>query len=223
MAAPLFLVAVVVLTIGGILLLGQFFTWLPLSKKRRGSGGVVPRALQVLTAGLVFVAGLFLLTLVLFARTYDVFTREEPIARIQCAPVEGVDYDMILRFVPLVDGREGTPGLFRLGGDQWAVGGHILQWHPWLNLLGLRTGYKITRIEGRYLNAGDEEARPRTVYDLEDTKTHNVWHWLYRHHEDLPLVRAVYGNTAYTFPERDETFLVVVTHSGFKVEPERGR
>ncbi len=128
---------------------------------------------------------------------------------------------MILSFVPLEDGEEGIPRIFRLNGDQWAVGGHIVQWHPWLNLLGLHTGYRITRIEGRYLKAGDETSQRRTVYDLEDSKIQRVWYWLYRHHEDIPWVKAAYGNTAYTFPDKDQTFVVRVTHSGFMVAPAR--
>lgn len=221
MAVPLFFIAVGILVTGGTLLIIQLLRLLPISKKSTKKRGVVPQAIQALAGGCVFMFGLFLLMLVLFSRTYEVFTREEPVARIQCFPVEGLDYNMILRFVPLEGGKEGTPGLFRLNGDQWAVGGHILQWHPWLNILGLHTGYRITRIEGRYLEAEDEASALRTVYDLGDSRTQRIWHWFYRHHEDIPLVEAAYGNTAYTFPEKDQTFVVVVTHSGFMVAPDQ--
>jgi len=44
----------------------------------------------------------------------------------------------------------------RLRGQQWAVEGHILKWDDWLNLLGLQTMYKLTRVRGRYLRAEDE-------------------------------------------------------------------
>jgi hypothetical protein len=223
MAVPLFFIAVVILAIGGVLFILQFLRALPFSRRKRNKRWDVPQALQALASACVFIFGLFLLMLVLFVRTYDVFTREEPIAQIQCVPVDGRDHDMILRFVPLAGGKERTPRLFRLKGDQWAVSGHILQWHPWLNVLGLHTGYRITRIEGQYLEAEDEASRRRTVYDLGDSWTQGIWHWLYRHHGEIPLVRAVYGNTAYTFPEADQTFLVMVTISGFKVAGGRER
>lgn len=223
MAVPLFFIAVAGLVAGGILLINRFLRLLPLSKKSRRKRRAMLQAFQVLGSSCVFVFGLLLLMLALYARTYEVFTKEEPVARIECVLLDGLDYDMILRFVPLEEGEEGTPELFRLSGDQWAVGGHILQWHPWLNILGLRTGFRITRIQGRYTNAEDEASRSRTVHDLGDTRTERIWHWLYRHHEDIPLVKAVYGNTAYTFPMKDRTFVVRVTLSGFMVGSDQQR
>lgn len=223
MAVPLFFIAVAALVAGGILLINRFLGLLSLSKKSRRRRRAMLQAFQVLGSGCVFVFGLLLLMLALYVRTYEVFTKEEPVARIQCVPLDGLDYDMILRFVPLEEGEEGTPELFRLSGDQWAVGGHILQWHPWLNILGLHTGFRITRIQGRYTNAEDEASRSRTVHDLGNTRTERIWHWLYRHHEDIPLVKAVYGNTAYTFPMKDRTFIVRVTLSGFMVGPDQQR
>jgi len=221
--SPLFFIAATIIVVGGILLMVQLFRWLPFSRRKRTRGEFILQAVKVLGSACVFVSGLFLLMLFLFAQTYEAFTREKAVARIQCAPVEELDYEMVLRFVPLEGGREGFPRLFRLNGDQWAVGGHILQWHPWLSLLGIHTGYKITRIEGRYLKAEDESAEPRTVYDMGDSRTQLIWHWLYRHHQEIPLVNAVFGNTAYTFPEKDQTFVVTVTHSGFKVAPDQKR
>jgi len=223
MAIPLFFIALAILVAGGILLIVQFLQVLPFSKKAGKKRGLMPQTIKALASGCVFIFGLFLLILVLFVRTYDVFTREEPIVRIRCVPVEGLDYDMILRFAPLEGGKEGTPRLFRLNGDQWAVGGHIVQWHPWLNILGLHTGYRVSRIEGRYLKAEDEASRIQTAYDLGGSRAQRLWHWLYRHHEEIPFVKAAYGNTAYTFPEKDKTFVVMVTHSGFIVAPNQGR
>ncbi len=223
MAVPLFFIAIAVLVAGGILLINRSLRLLSLSKKNTRRRRSMPQAFQVLGSVCVFVFGLLLLMLALYVRTYKVFTKEEPVARIQCVPLDALDYDMILRFVPLKGGEEGTPELYRLSGDQWAVGGHILQWHPWLNILGLHTGFRITRIEGRYVSAEDEASGSRTVYDLGGTATQRIWHWLYRHHEDIPLVKAVYGNTAYTFPMKDRTFEVRVTLSGFMVEPDQRR
>lgn len=223
MAVPLFFIAVAILAIGGVVLIIQFLRVLPFSRTKGKKRGFVPQTVRVLTSACIFVFGLFLLMLVLFVRTYDAFTREKPIARIQCIPVDGLDYDMILRFVPLEGGKEGTAGLFRLKGDQWAVSGHILQWHPWLNMLGVHTGYRITRIEGQYLKDRDETTRPKTVYDLDDSWMQGIWHWLYRHPGEVPLVKSAYGNTAYTFPEKDRTFLVLVTLSGFKVAADQQR
>ncbi|NIO04429.1 MAG: hypothetical protein GTN74_07370 [Proteobacteria bacterium] len=219
--SPLFFVAATMTVLGGILLIFHAFRLLPFSRRERTKGGLIFQAMKALASACVFLLGLFLLMVVLFAQTYEAFTREEPVARVQCVSVEGLDYDMVLRFVPIGGEQEGFPRLFRLRGDQWAVGGHILQWHPWLNILGLHTGYRITRIEGRYLKPEDELSEPRTVFDMGNSRTEVMWRWLYRHHDEIPFVGAVYGSTAYTFPGEDRTFVVTVTLSGFKVAPDQ--
>ncbi|NIQ38571.1 MAG: hypothetical protein GTN81_08275 [Proteobacteria bacterium] len=215
--SPLFFIGATITLVGGILLVVHAFRLLPFWRRTRDKPSFILQAMKMLLSGIVFLVGLFLLSLILFAQTYEVLTREEPVARIQCASVTGMDYDMVMRFIPITRGEEGYPQLFRLNGDQWAVGGHILEWDPWLNILGLHTGYKVTRIEGRYLKAEDETTERRTVYDMGDPRTETVWHWLYRHYSEIPLVRAAYGNTTYTFPDKDQTYVVMVTRTGFKV------
>ena len=105
--------------------------------------------------------------------------------------------------------------MFELKGDQWTVEGHILKWNDGLNVLGVHTGYKMTRIGSRYLRAEDERARERTAYDIAEPRWNGVWRWLYRHASSLPFVKAVYGNTAYTFPSDEIVWNVYVSTSGF--------
>ncbi len=221
LAFPLLFVAVAVVVVGVILFVAQVIRLIPFSRKPSEKRGVMGRIVRSLLSVCIVLFGLFLLMLVMFARTYEVFTREKPVARIHCVPVESQDYSMILRFVPLTERGEGTAALYRLRGDQWAVGGHILRWHPWLNILGLGTGYRITRLEGRHLHAEDGPPEVRTVYDLGERRMQRLWEWLYRYHEDVPLVKAAYGSTVYTFPDKDKVFLVAVTSSGFTVTSKR--
>jgi len=217
LAFPLLFVAVAVVVAGIILFVTQVIGLIPSSQKSRAKRGVTGRVIRFLLSVCVVLFGLFLLMLVMFVRTYEVFTREKPVARIHCVTVESQDYSMVLRFSPLTERGEGAAAVYRLKGDQWAVGGHILRWHPWLNVLGLDTGYRITRLEGRYLHAEDEPPEVRTVYDLGERRMQRFWEWLYRYHEDVPLVKAAYGSTVYTFPDKDKVFIVAVTSSGFTV------
>jgi len=223
MAVPLFVVAAVMVVAGAILFIAQLIQLVPFSRTARGKRGVLRRIMGALLSACLVLFGLFVLMLVMFSRTYEVFTREKPVARIHCVLVEGRDYNMILRFAPLTTGRTGEASLYRLKGDQWAIGGHILRWHPWLNILGLDTGYRITRLEGRYLHVEDETTEARTIYDLGEWRMQGIWQWIYRHHEDIPWVKAAYGSTVYTFPDKDKVFLVAVTHSGFTMTSESAR
>jgi hypothetical protein len=108
-------------------------------------------------------------------------------------------------------------GRYRLRGQQWTIEGHILKWDDWLNFLGLRTMYKLTRVRGRYLRAADEMNEPATVYSLVANEDAPRWRWLYEYGARLPFVQAVYGNTVFTFPSESKSFDIYVTTSGFMI------
>ena len=107
-------------------------------------------------------------------------------------------------------------------GDQWAIGGEILKWHPWLNLLGIKTCYKLSRISSRYLQVEAEKTRPRMVYELQGGTT-PAWLFLYKAQQILPFVEAVYGNSTYTMAQPGTRWGIYVTLSGFLTRPLRPR
>ena len=107
LAFPLLFVAVAVVVVGVILFVAQVIRLIPFSRKPSEKRGVMGRIVRSLLRVCIVLFGLFLLMLVMFARTYEVFTREKPVARIHCVPVESQDYSMILRFVPLTERRDG--------------------------------------------------------------------------------------------------------------------
>ena len=152
-----------------------------------------------------------------FIQSYTVFTQRELAAMVRCAPVPGTGDQMVLELA-----ARGTPTTqqtrrYELRGQQWSIEGNILTWDPWLNFLGLRTMYKLTRVRGRYLRADDEANKPATVYSLVANEEDPRWRWLYLYGPRLPFVQAVYGNTVFTFPAEGKTFAIYVTQSGFMI------
>jgi hypothetical protein len=123
---------------------------------------------------------------------------------------------MELNFVK--DGRMGGAQGFLIKGDQWSVEGDVLKWEDWLTLLGLHTMYKLTRVRGRYLDTRQEIDNTPTVYSLVENQEDAEWRWLYKYGHRLPFVTAVYGNTVFTYPSREETFQIYVTTSGFMLQ-----
>ena len=159
------------------------------------------------------------LALLCALRSYQLFTGEELVAVIQCeVPPEGSPYRYLLRFSSFEGASRVLSQEFPMHGDQWSVGGDILKWHPWLNWIGLKNCYKLTRVSSRYLKAQDEIKNPKSAYDL-NGGTDSFWRWLYRWGRSLPLVEAVYGNTAYTMAEPGSRWGVYVTLSGYLVKP----
>lgn len=156
-------------------------------------------------------------------RSYHVFTQEELIAtvRIDAAPPGG-SASYYLWLTPVGQGSAQAPARFPMYGEQWSIGGDILKWHPWLNLIGLKTCHKLTRLSSRYAKAEMEHSHPRSVYDL-NGGTDWVWRGMYRLGEIIPGVEAVYGNAAYAFAQPGSQWGVYVTLSGYLIKPLKSR
>ncbi len=58
------------------------------------------------------------------------------------------------------------PQTFEMQGDEVRLGGQVVKLNDLINLLGFKTIYKITRLEGTYLDANDAKTKPVSVFDL---------------------------------------------------------
>lgn len=165
-------------------------------------------------------AGLLLLLLavlgwgvVLGTHGYRSLTREEVAATVEVDPIGQQSFRAVVR------GTDAPPDTFRLSGDQLYVDAHVLKWHPWANLLGIHTGYRLTRIGGRYRSIEDERSRERTVYALSEQ---GPLDW-FRAAESVPglsrLVDAVHGSASFVPADRAGSFEVRVSTSGLLIRP----
>ncbi len=169
-------------------------------------------------AWLIVLAGVSLLVTL---RSYRVFTEEELVAIVWCEPAPpSTSYKFTLRYAPVTKGVVGTAQRFPMYGDQWMISGDILKWHPGLNLLGIRSCQKLTRLNSRYLRSQMELKSPKTAYDLNDG-TNFFWRWMYPYGRRIPFVEAVYGNSAYVMAQPGARFGVYATLSGYLVKPIR--
>ncbi|MBI3318847.1 MAG: hypothetical protein HYZ90_06895 [Candidatus Omnitrophica bacterium] len=159
------------------------------------------------------------LGLVFSLRSYHLLTREELVAavRVEAAP-KGSAYGFFLEVTPVSGSASRAAWKFPMHGDQWAIGGEILKWHPWAHLVGFQTCHKLTRVSSRYQTAESELSRPRSAHDLQGGSG-LFWGWLHRHGGRLPFVEAVYGNAAYIPARPGGRFGVYVTPSGYLIKP----
>jgi len=170
--------------------------------------------LLIATSGMILFIGLFF-------RTYHRFTYEVPVAEIVTRPLGNFGSSPItqVRFRSAGNGRD---RYFFMHGDQWMIAGDIIKWKSWLNLLGLDTRYRLTRLQGRYLDIEAERSAPRTVFSLIDDprgpgERHPFWRFLYRSGQKLPLVDTIYGNATYQDLNDQGHYQVFVGTSGFLV------
>ena len=184
--------------------------------------GVIASTLRLILILLWISVSVALLFFGAFIQSYTAFTQRQLVATVRCTTVPRAEDTMILELSTPELAPANRTRRYLLRGQQWTVEGHILKWDDWLNFLGVRTMYKLTRVRGRYLQSEDEMNKPATVYSLLPNEDDPRWRWLFEYGPRLPFVQAVYGNTVFTFPSESKTFVVYVTTSGFMVE-EKGK
>lgn len=158
------------------------------------------------------------LFLAAFVQSFQNFTKKELIAEVRCRPLEDELHSMLLELTPILSHEKKDTQGFILNGDQWALEGDILKWDDWLNFAGLHTMFKLTRVKGRYINIQDERDSEQSVYSLVKNEEDPRWRWLYKYGYRLRFVDAVYGNTVYTYPSKENVYEIYVTTSGFSVK-----
>lgn len=109
---------------------------------------------------------------------------------------------------------DGSEQAIELQGDAFVVDAHILKWHPAAAALGLRTGYALDRVAGRYDEVGDEATLPRTVARLGDDARVDLFATVRRWPRLAPLVDAQYGSGTFAAMAPGARYEVRVSTSG---------
>ncbi len=166
-------------------------------------------------AGLVLLAAVLLAVLAgINLYTYSRFTDETPAAELEIHALAPQRYRV--EFIP----AGGAPAqVFDLYGDEWQLDARILKWRGLGVWIGFDTVYRLERLSGRYRNLAQERAEPRTVYLLSPDPGLDVWDLARRFSGWLPLVDAVYGNSAYLPLADAARYRVSVSSSGLVARP----
>jgi len=153
-------------------------------------------------------------------QSYLGLTANVMVAKVHATPIANFPHLMSVEIV-LYDknGNQTSDNTYGVMGDEWELQGDIIKFPTWLNIVGLHTGYKLTRLEGRYDDPNLERNNKHTVIVLnggDDTffKTAQSQTWL------SPLIEASYGN-AVILPSDGRTYDVLVSQTGLFAEPVR--
>ena len=108
--------------------------------------------------------------------------------------------------VTLSNGQE---AFYELTGDQWQMDARMLFWKKGLQKMGVKPGYRLDRLSGRYLSLEQERHSPRSVYNLGPEATPvDIWQLLNRYASDNSILIAKYGSA---------TFMPMVDNGIFEV------
>lgn len=188
---------------------------------------VAYRALRILlrnswVAG--WLRGMFGLLLLLLAVTiglvaYDVFRYqqillEQVIATISFKQTGEQQYEALLV------SNNGEEQRYTLYGDQWQLDARVVKVKGYLSTFGIRPGYRLERIGGRYYDLEQEHTAKRSVYALNESLYGiDVWEWLNKYPRWVPVVDAVYGSATYLPMADAALYEISLSNSGLLTRP----
>ncbi len=175
------------------------------------------RRIRRLAAGLALGAlGALGASGLLIAHLFHAFAGATPVAQVTTRWLGPDEFELTYTPQPAVGGS--GPLQVRLRGDQWAISGGVVKWHPWLTALGVPSYHRPMRISGQFSRLATQREHPPTVFPLAAEEGDWVWEALYRLDPFLPFVEAVYGSSAFIYVEPHAVQEISVTVSGYLIK-----
>jgi hypothetical protein len=89
-----------------------------------------------------------------------------------------------------------------------------------LGTFGLRPAYRLDRINGRYYDLEQERTAKRTVYALNESIYNlDVWNWINKYPDWVPVVDAIYGSATYLPMADGALYEVSLSNTGLLARP----
>lgn len=150
-------------------------------------------------SGVVLVAvALSLLWAVVALQTYLGITSEIKVAHIRASQVSNAQHELFVELTQYDGNNHVTStGTFQVQGDEWMVQGNIIKLASWLNIVGLHSGYKLTRLEGRFNDIKLENTAPHTAVALNGGDDNFFQTMRAQRGWIAPFVDASYGNAVF--------------------------
>ena len=176
--------------------------------------GLLRTPRRLLSAVVYAVLGLLLGSLVMVWHFFEAFSGETLVAEVTVTPLAPPAFELTYTSVA----PDGEAEQVRLEGDQWAISGGIIKWHPWLTVLGWKSYHRPMRLSGQFSRVADQRSHLPTVYSLEPAAVDRFWEALYWADASLPFVEAVYGSSAYVYVQPGVVQEIYVTPSGYLIK-----
>jgi hypothetical protein len=167
---------------------------------------------------LLLIVALALLWVTSMAQSYLGLTADIPVAQIRATQIEGMPHVMSLELTQLdSSGHELSHKTYLVKGDRWLLQGNIVKFAPWMNMLGIHSGYKLTRLSGQYDDPNMDSNEKHTVIVLNGGDD-DFFKRTYKAAWSSSFVDAAYGNAAIA-PADGLPYNVFVSQTGFYPKP----
>ena len=208
----LFLIAVV----GSYFLLSLASAGEKLKKNTASAGKKKSGGLGCLTVLFLLLVALSFLFFTAYIRAYQAFNQEQLVALVECERTTDNSLGFVVKYSPVIKNKPQTPKDFKIVGDQWVVGGDIVKWKSSLTFLGLKSMYRLTRLEGQFVRENNDKV-PST-YFLDPKSKSTFWEKMYDIGDKLFVVSGVYGAKVYNNPGYGSIYEIYVTEDAYTVK-----
>lgn len=116
--------------------------------------------------------------------------------------------------------EEGGENNYEVHGDQWQIDARVIRWRGMFQMFGMKPGYRLDRITGRYYSLEDERRKPRSMHQLAQSEYGlDMWRWVQENGRLIPIFEAVYGSATYLPMADGAIYQVSLSASGLVAKP----
>lgn len=166
-------------------------------------------------AGLLLVVCSVTLAMIAF----DIFSYKQIVAE---KSIGTISFEQLgpQRFRATLVHTNGEEQTYELAGDQWQLDVRFIKWPTSLSAIGVKPGYRLDRISGRYYSLDMERRGERTVYALSSSKVGiDIWEFFKGRSGNLAFIDAVYGSATFVPMADSALYEVLLSHSGVLARP----
>ena len=176
------------------------------------------RIFRFLEGSILVIVALAFLWLSSLLQTYIGMGSEIKVAQVKAMSITNMPHTMIVELTLYdQDGKQASSGTYSVPGDRWFLQGDVLRFPDWLNIVGLHSGYKLTRLQGEYDSVDDENKLPHKAIELNGGDG-DFFKTVYKQQWSSPFVQAAYGN-ALILPADGHTYNVYISQTGLTEKP----
>jgi hypothetical protein len=169
---------------------------------KRGTGGV-----------LLLVVAVSLLWLTLAIQSYLGLTSDIKVAQVQATSFTNNANVMSVHLTMLdSQGKVTSDQTYQVKGDEWLLECNMIKFPSWMNIFGIHSSYKLTRLTGQYSDPNLERTNLPTVVVLNGGDG-DFFKSVYKQAWTSPFVDAAYGNAVFELAS-NQTYDIYVSQTG---------
>ncbi len=146
-------------------------------------------------------------------QTYRVAENDRAIATLSFKQKELYQFEVDLQET------RGSSRRLSLQGEQWQLEARMFKWSPLLNAMGIRTGYRLDNVEGRYQVMEMDRSTERTREKLSSSAHFDLWDFINRNADAIYSVQALKGSPGFVPMADGAIFEVVASGKGLIARP----